>query len=58
MYLIQVGLVNPGWQVINKMKLAGIVDENAGSWIFLSVGEAVEACDGAMNDVKEGAFTV
>ncbi|XP_074578064.1 sulfate transporter 2.1-like [Curcuma longa] len=55
---VQVGVVNPGWQVINKMKLAGMVDENAGSWLFLSVGEAVEACNGAMNDVKEGAFTV
>ncbi|KAG6494213.1 hypothetical protein ZIOFF_049232 [Zingiber officinale] len=55
---VQVGVVNPGWQVINKMKLAGIVDENAGSWMFLSVSEAVEACDVAMNDVKEGAFSV
>lgn len=48
-------MVNPGWHVIHKMKLARLVDVTAGSWIFLTVGEAVEACLGAR---KEDNLTV
>ncbi|KAI0507656.1 hypothetical protein KFK09_013783 [Dendrobium nobile] len=41
---IQMAIVNPGWQVIYKMKLARLVERIGVSWIFLNVGEAVEAC--------------
>ena len=37
-------IANPGWQVIHKMKLARLVDGIGENWIFLTVGEAVEAC--------------
>lgn len=38
---IQMKIVNPGWQVIHKMKLAKFVD-CIGEKFFLTVGEAVE----------------
>ncbi|XP_020595950.1 low affinity sulfate transporter 3-like [Phalaenopsis equestris] len=41
---IQMAIVNPGWQVIHKMKLARLVEKIEVSWIFLTVAEAVEAC--------------
>lgn len=41
---MQVAVVNPSWQVIHKMKLSGLVDMIGGEWMFLTVGEAVEAC--------------
>ncbi|XP_042385496.1 low affinity sulfate transporter 3-like [Zingiber officinale] len=39
---VQVAVVNPGWQVIHKMKLSRLVDK-IGARIFLTVSEAVEA---------------
>ncbi|RLN39593.1 low affinity sulfate transporter 3-like isoform X1 [Panicum miliaceum] len=41
---IQMAIASPGWQVIHKMKLAQLVDGIGENWIFLTVGEAVEAC--------------
>ncbi|KAG1342403.1 hypothetical protein COCNU_05G006320 [Cocos nucifera] len=41
---IQLVMANPGCLVIHKMKLAGFVDLIGEKWIFLTVGEAVEAC--------------
>lgn len=41
---IQMAVASPGWQVIHKMKLARLVNEIGEDWIFLTVGEAVEAC--------------
>ncbi|RLN19951.1 low affinity sulfate transporter 3-like isoform X1 [Panicum miliaceum] len=41
---IQMAIASPGWQVIHKMKLARLVDGIGENWIFLTVGEAVEAC--------------
>ncbi|CAN6296149.1 unnamed protein product [Urochloa humidicola] len=41
---IQMAIASPGWQVIHKMKLAQLVDGTGEAWIFLTVGEAVEAC--------------
>ncbi|KAL5218138.1 hypothetical protein ABZP36_018822 [Zizania latifolia] len=41
---IQMAIASPGWQAIQKMKMAGVVDRIGGDWIFLTVGEAVEAC--------------
>lgn len=42
---LQMAIAGPGWQAIQKMKLAGVVDRVVGrDWIFLTVGEAVEAC--------------
>lgn len=43
---VQLAVVNPGWQVIHKMKVARLVEMIGGAWIFLTVGEAVEACLG------------
>lgn len=36
-------IASPGWQVIHKMKLARLIS-GIEDWIFLTVGEAVEAC--------------
>ncbi|KAL6648646.1 hypothetical protein ACP70R_012870 [Stipagrostis hirtigluma subsp. patula] len=41
---LTMAIAGPGWQVIHKMKLAGLVDGIRKDWIFLTVGEAVEAC--------------
>ncbi|KAI3930649.1 hypothetical protein MKX01_037095 [Papaver californicum] len=41
---IQVALANPGWQVINKLKLAKFVDKTGEESVFLTVGEAMHAC--------------
>jgi len=41
---IQMAIASPGWQVIHKMKVARLVDGIGENWIFLTVGEAVEAC--------------
>ncbi|KAF8718068.1 hypothetical protein HU200_025543 [Digitaria exilis] len=43
---IQMAIANPGWKFVHKMKLARLVDRIGESWIFLTVGEAVEACLG------------
>ncbi|KAL5992303.1 hypothetical protein ACLOJK_013219 [Asimina triloba] len=39
-------IVNPGWQVIHKLKLSKFVNEIGAEWIFLTVQEAVNACIG------------
>ncbi|KAI3919989.1 hypothetical protein MKW98_001245, partial [Papaver atlanticum] len=41
---IKVALANPSWQVINKLKLAKFVDKTGEEFVFLTVGEAVNAC--------------
>ncbi|URD87971.1 STAS domain [Musa troglodytarum] len=41
---VQLAMANPGWRVIHKMKLAGLVGIIGEEWIFLTVSEAVEAC--------------
>ncbi|CAN6290350.1 unnamed protein product [Urochloa humidicola] len=41
---IQMAIASPGWQVIHKMKVARLIDGTGEAWIFLTVGEAVEAC--------------
>ncbi|KAM3315208.1 hypothetical protein ACQJBY_033758 [Aegilops geniculata] len=41
---IQMAIASPGWQAIQKMKLAHVVDRIGEEWIFLTVGEAVEGC--------------
>uniref|UniRef100_A0A453IRF3 STAS domain-containing protein n=1 Tax=Aegilops tauschii subsp. strangulata TaxID=200361 RepID=A0A453IRF3_AEGTS len=41
---IQMAIASPGWQAIQKMKLAHVVDRIGEDWIFLTVGEAVEGC--------------
>lgn len=47
---LQLAIVNPGWQVIHKMKLSKLVEKIGGQWIFLTVEEAVEACLGCKKD--------
>lgn len=41
---LQMVMASPGWQAVQKMKLARLVDRIGEDWIFLTVGEAVEAC--------------
>ncbi|KZV46150.1 Low affinity sulfate transporter 3 family protein [Dorcoceras hygrometricum] len=40
---IQMAVTNPKWQVITKMKASKFVDKIGDGWIFLSVGDAVDA---------------
>ncbi|KAI9117014.1 hypothetical protein K1719_012013 [Acacia pycnantha] len=40
---LRLAIANPRWQVIHKLRIAKFVDK-IGERIFLSVGEAVEAC--------------
>ncbi|XBJ00850.1 hypothetical protein VPH35_020644 [Triticum aestivum] len=41
---IQMAIASLGWQAIQKMKLAHVVDRIGEDLIFLTVGEAVEGC--------------
>ncbi|KAL9315755.1 hypothetical protein ACSQ67_016756 [Phaseolus vulgaris] len=41
---VELAMVNPRWLVIHKLKLAHFVDKIGKEWVFLTVGEAVEAC--------------
>ncbi|XP_004490361.1 low affinity sulfate transporter 3-like [Cicer arietinum] len=41
---VELAMVNPRWQVIHKLKLAHFVDKIGKQWVFLTVGEAVDAC--------------
>lgn len=45
-HIVQMAIANPGWKLVHKLKLARLVDRIGESWIFLTVGEAVEACLG------------
>ncbi|KAL1540536.1 Low affinity sulfate transporter 3 [Salvia divinorum] len=40
---IELAVANPRWEMINKMKAAKFVEKMGADWIFLSVGDAVEA---------------
>ncbi|KAL1536222.1 Low affinity sulfate transporter 3 [Salvia divinorum] len=40
---LQLAVVNPKWQVITKMKAAKLIDKIGAEWVFLSIGDAVEA---------------
>ncbi|RDX69263.1 Low affinity sulfate transporter 3 [Mucuna pruriens] len=41
---VQLGMVNPRWVVIHKLKVAHFVDKIGKEWVFLTVAEAVDAC--------------
>ncbi|KAK3012074.1 hypothetical protein RJ639_012150 [Escallonia herrerae] len=41
---IKLGVANPRWQVIHKLKLGKFVDKLGSGSIFLTVTEAVDAC--------------
>ncbi|KAK7353104.1 hypothetical protein VNO80_18543 [Phaseolus coccineus] len=41
---VQLAMVNPRWVVIWKLKVAHFVDKIGKKWVFLTVGEAVDAC--------------
>ncbi|XP_068313316.1 low affinity sulfate transporter 3-like [Pyrus communis] len=43
-YGIQLAMANPRWQVIHRLKVSKLVDKIGGESVFLTVGEAVEAC--------------
>lgn len=36
-------MANPRWQVVTKFKAAKLIEKIGAGWIFLSVGDAVEA---------------
>ncbi|GLT64307.1 hypothetical protein SLA2020_368110 [Shorea laevis] len=44
---IQLAMANPRLQVIHKLKLGKFVDKIGRGWIFLTIGEAVDACLGS-----------
>lgn len=37
-------IASPGWKAVQKMKVSQVVDRVGQDWIFMTVGEAVEAC--------------
>ncbi|KAK4341424.1 hypothetical protein RND71_039925 [Anisodus tanguticus] len=41
---IQLAIANLRWKVINKLKAAKFLDKLGKGWIFLTVGDAVDAC--------------
>lgn len=43
----QLAMANPRLQVIHKLKLGKFVDKIGRGWIFLTIGEAVDACLGS-----------
>lgn len=45
-HTVQMAIASLGWKVVHKMKLARLVDGIGEAWIFLTVGQAVEACLG------------
>ena len=45
-FVSQLAITNPKWQVIHKLRLANFVTKMGGR-VFLTVGEAVDACLGA-----------
>ncbi|KAH6778218.1 slufate transporter 2 [Perilla frutescens var. hirtella] len=40
---VELAVVNPKWQVITKMKAAKFIERIGEEWVFLSIGDAVEA---------------
>ncbi|KAI3459995.1 hypothetical protein Pfo_016658 [Paulownia fortunei] len=40
---LDLAVVNPRWQVISKMKAAKFIEKIGGGWVFLSIGDAVDA---------------
>lgn len=40
-------IASPGWKAVQKMKVSRVVDRVGEDWIFMTVGEAVEACQAA-----------
>ncbi|XP_062145826.1 low affinity sulfate transporter 3 [Alnus glutinosa] len=47
---IQLAMANPRLQVIHKLKLGKFVDKIGRGWVFLTIGEAVDACLGSKFD--------
>ncbi|KAF8404550.1 hypothetical protein HHK36_009437 [Tetracentron sinense] len=43
---MELAIANPRWQVIHRLKLAKFVDKIGGERVYLTVGEAVDACPG------------
>lgn len=41
---IQMAIASPGLNAVQKMKVSRVVDRVGEDWIFMTVGEAVEAC--------------
>ncbi|XP_076955529.1 low affinity sulfate transporter 3-like [Bidens hawaiensis] len=41
---VHLAIANPRWKVIHKLKIAGLVEKVGSDCIFLTVGEAVDAC--------------
>ncbi|XP_047328069.1 sulfate transporter 3.1-like [Impatiens glandulifera] len=51
-------LANPGGEVMKKLNKAKFVEEMGNEWIFLTVGEAVRACNFMLHSLKSKATTV
>ncbi|XP_066356476.1 low affinity sulfate transporter 3-like isoform X2 [Miscanthus floridulus] len=41
---IQMAIASPGWKAVQKMKVSRVVNRVGEDWIFMTVGEGVEAC--------------
>lgn len=41
---MQLAVASPRWKVVEKLKAAGFVNKIGRGWIFMTVGDAVEAC--------------
>lgn len=48
-------LANPGSEVMKKLDNSKVMDSIGQEWIFLTVGEAVGACNFLLHTCKAGA---
>ncbi|WOL10940.1 sulfate transporter 3.1-like [Canna indica] len=53
---LQLVLANPGSEVMKKLDNSKVLEIIGQQWIFLTVGEAVAACDFLMHTCKSGAI--
>lgn len=49
---LKLGLVNPGAEVMKKLNKAKLIDTIGHEWIFLTVGDAVAACNFLLHSCK------
>lgn len=49
---LKLGLANPGAEVMKKLNKAKFVEELGQEWMFLTVGEAVGACNFLLHTCK------
>lgn len=55
MMILQLVLANPGAEVMKKLDKAKFIENIGQEWIYLTVGEAVEACNFMLHTCKPNA---